>query len=265
MKTVLYILFFIAFVPVNAVAVSFTADAVQIRNGEFSHARMYWTDKQVRFEYLDQGVAMVQIYDTLNKKTIWLDTENKVFLERELSDANKKQKVVKSSVIKNPCDLFSEAQCTRLKEVTVNGRNTIKWLVTLTLRESDTHIFQWLDKKYGVVVKQENPDGSFLNTTIEEGLDVNGRKARKIDMRAVSQSGVSMRNVQWYDSELDIIVRQAFADGDMDELRNIKVEKISSSLFKIPKGYAEVEQPIDEQSTVASQPEDIKLIETKTN
>ena len=76
MKSVFYLFVFIFLVPLNAIAVSFSADAVQLRKGEFSHARIYWTDKQVRFEYLDQGVAVAQIYDTLNKKIIWLDTEN---------------------------------------------------------------------------------------------------------------------------------------------------------------------------------------------
>ena len=113
MNSRFYLLIFIVFIPFNAIAVSFSADAVQIRNGDFSHARMYWTDKQVRFEYLDQGVDMVQIYDTLKKKTLWLDTENKLFLERKLTDANRKQKVVKSVVMKNPCEQYSDAQCTR--------------------------------------------------------------------------------------------------------------------------------------------------------
>ena len=266
MKSVFYLLVCIFLVPLNAIAVSFSADAVQLRNGEFSHARMFWTDKQVRFEYLDQGVAMAQIYDTLNKKIIWLDTENKVFLERELSDDDAMQKVVnKSSSVNNPCELFTDAQCTRLKETKVNGRATIKWLVTLSIQGVDKHIFQWVDKKYGVVIKQENPDGSALNTTIEEDLEINGRKTRKVDMHAVSKSGRSMQNVQWYDSELDVVIRQVFTDGAMDELRNIKVEKIASSLFKIPEGYSEVEKPVLDQSKMASQPDALDLSETHNN
>jgi len=266
MKSVFYLFVFIFLVPLNVIAVSFSADAVQLRKGEFSHARIYWTDERVRFEYLDKGVAVAQIYDTLNKKIIWLDTENKVFLERKLSDDQAKQKMVnKSAFIKNPCDLFADAQCTRLKEAVVNGRTTIKWLMTLDIEGSDTHIFQWVDKKYGVVIKQENSDGSVLNATIEDELEVNGRKTRKVDMYAVSKIGTSMQNVQWYDSELDIVIRQVFADGAMDELRNIKVESIASSLFEIPEGYSEVETPIQNKSKMASQPEALTLSETQNN
>ena len=276
MKIVFNLFVFIVLIPLNAIAVSFSADAVQVRNGDFSHARMFWTDDQVRFDYLDQGVSIAQIYDTTNKKIIWLDTENKVYLERELSEGRGKQKVVnKSLVIKSPCELFVEAECKRLKETVVNGRKTVKWLVTLVIDNSDMHVFQWIDKKYGVVIKQENPDGSILNSTIEEGLEVNGRKARKVDVHAVSKNGKSMRNVQWYDNELDVVIRQVFSDGSMDELRNIKVEKIASSLFSIPKGYSEVEQQVQEQAELeqpeqdqpdmATQPEAFKFIETQTN
>ena len=70
----------------NTCAVSFTADAVQIRGAEVSHAKMFWHDGSVRFEYLDQGVAMVQIFDNANNKVLWLDAEKKVYIERELSE-----------------------------------------------------------------------------------------------------------------------------------------------------------------------------------
>lgn len=245
----------------NSAAVSFTADAVQTRNGEFNHARLLWTDDRVRFEYLDQGVAMAQIYDTVNKKIIWLDTENQIYLERALSDDHVKQKVVnKSIVIKNPCELYNEAKCTRLKNAKINDRDTVKWLITFDVQGDEQHIFQWLDKKYGVVIKQQNPDGSYLNATIEEKLEVNGRKARKVDIHAVSHNGMSIHNVQWYDSVLNIAIRQVYADGAVDELRNIKVENIAASLFAIPEGYSKIEQPV-----IATQPEAFKFIESQTN
>ena len=218
MKVIIYILCFGFLIPLKVVAVSFTADAVQIRSGEFNHARVYWTDQKVRFDYLDQGVTIAQIYDTQNKKVIWLDTENKVFIKRELSDQQAKQKVVnKSTVITDPCRSFSEAQCVRLKAVKINDRDAIKWLITFDDAGEDQHVFQWIDKKYGVVIRQLNPDGSHMNATIEEGIEVNGRKARKIDMYAVSGVGAPIHGVRWYDDDLDVVIRQVFIDGEMDE------------------------------------------------
>ena len=83
-KSILIALFVL--MSFNAHSVSFTADAVQIRGTEVSHARMFWNDGSVRFEYMDLGVPMVQIFDSKNNKVVWLDSAKKVYLERELTD-----------------------------------------------------------------------------------------------------------------------------------------------------------------------------------
>ncbi|HHJ36256.1 MAG TPA: hypothetical protein ENJ87_10870, partial [Gammaproteobacteria bacterium] len=60
-------------------ATSFTADAVQIRGEDVSHARMFWLNGNVRFEYTEDGVSMAQIFDNKNNKIVWLDNENKLY------------------------------------------------------------------------------------------------------------------------------------------------------------------------------------------
>ena len=56
--------------------------------------------------------------------------------------------------------------------------------------------------------------------------------------------GNSVRGIQWYDSELDIVVRQQADDGSLDELRNIKPDAISPEMFAIPDGYRTVESQL---------------------
>jgi hypothetical protein len=225
----------------NTYAVSFTADAVQIRGAEVSHAKMFWHDGSVRFEYLDQGVAMVQIFDNENNKVIWLDAEKKVYIERELSDRQATPVTSKTANNYNPCDEFPDAECTRLKAADINDRQTDKWLITFTVENRDQHVFQWIDKKHQIVVRQQNPDGSVLNVQILDDQEVNGRQVRKVDMMAVSADGSSVHGIQWYDSELDIVVRQQADDGAIDELRNIMVGQVESALFTIPEGYKTVD------------------------
>ena len=225
----------------NTSAVSFTADAVQIRGADVSHAKMFWLDGSVRFEYLDQDVAMVQIFDNANKKVIWLDAEKKVYIERELGDRQATPVTSKTTNNYNPCDAFPDAECTRLKSAEINDRQTDKWLITFNVDNVDQHVFQWIDKKHQMVVRQENPDGSVLNLQILDDQEVNGRQVHKVDMMAVSADGSSVHGIQWYDSELDIVVRQQADDGAIDELRNIKVEQIESALFAIPGGYRTVD------------------------
>ncbi|MGB5397192.1 MAG: hypothetical protein WBN96_08590 [Gammaproteobacteria bacterium] len=199
---------------------------------------MFWSQGNVRFEYLEDGVPMVQIVDKTKSKIIWLDTENKIFIERELENAHPPELTVKSKQLdKNPCAVFVGAECTRLKEVVINERNAVKWLITLNVQGEDRHVFQWLDKKLNIPLRQQNPDGSMLDVVVQENLEMNGRKVRKHEIYAVGPDGVRNHSIQWHDAELEIVLRQQNDDGTMDELRNIKVEQIGNDKFSIPKDY----------------------------
>ena len=235
------------FVPFVTHAVSFTADAVQFRGAEISHARMFWNDGNVRFEYMDhQGVPMVQIFDNEKRRVIWLDTEKKVFVERELTDQQASAVPAKLADNYDPCDEFPGAECNYLKSAEWNGRQVDKWLITQTVRDRDRHIFQWVDQKHQVPVRQENPDGSVLDVTILDDQEINGRKVRKLDMVATAADGSRIRGIQWFDAELNVVVRQRADNGAIDELRNIRIEEISPELFAIPDGYTTVESQLSD-------------------
>jgi len=227
-------------------AASFTADAVQIRGENVSHAKMYWLNENVRFEYTEDGVSMAQIFDNKNNKIIWLDNENKYYLEREMpvNDMLSSEGVIAGSMVdsklkKNtdPCKQFPGADCIFLKKAEINGRSTEKWLITLNNSGNDFHIFQWIDSEYKNILKQENSDGSGLSVEIKENHEMNGRKVRKLTMTAFSTSGQQKQGVQWYDNELDIVVKQDYQNNIVDELRNIKVGKVSEKLFTVPEDY----------------------------
>ncbi len=230
----------------NTYAVSFTADAVQLRGADISHARMFWNDGSVRFEYTDQGVPMVQIFDNKNKKVIWLDAEKKVYIQRELTDQQAAPVTTRAVKIFDPCDDFPDAECTRLKTAEINDRQTDKWLITFNVDGRDQHVFQWIDKQHQMIVHQENPDGSVLDVKILDGQELNDRKVRKVDMMAISPDGSSVQGIQWYDAELDIVVRQQADDGAIDELRNIKIETIKAEMFAVPEGYKTIESQLSD-------------------
>jgi len=237
MKILLNItLFIFSAFAIHIHAASFTADAVQIRGDNISHAKMYWLDGNVRFEYTEDGVSMAQIFDNKNNKIIWLDNENKYFLEREMPET---EKVVAGSNKNNdPCKQFIGADCVFLKKTEINGRESEKWLITLNHNGHDFHVFQWIDVKYKNILRQENSDGSGLSVDIREDQEMNGRKVRKLTMVAFSASGEQQQGTQWYDNELDIVVKQEYQNDVIDELRNIEVGNVSKSKFSIPKDYA---------------------------
>ena len=231
-------------------AASFTADAVQIRGENISNAKMFWLDGNVRFEYTEDGVLMVQIFDNKNNKIIWLDTENKYFLEREMPENEKVIASRKSKKNTDPCKQFAGAECVFLKKTKIKGRAAEKWLITLENNGHDFHIFQWIDAKYKNILRQENSDGTGLSVDIKDNQEMNDRKVRKLTMVAFSASGEQQQGVQWYDNELDIVVKQQYEDNVVDELRNISVGKVSKKLFVIPKDYSKFDSSTETAENV---------------
>ncbi len=218
-------------------AASFTADAVQIRGENVSYARMQWLDGNVRFEYTEDGVPMAQIFDNKNNKIIWLDNENKLYLEKEMPESEKIIADSKNNITTDPCKQFVNAECVFLKKTKMNGRDAEKWLITLNSNGNDFHVFQWIDVKYKNILRQENSDGTGLSVFIKEDQEMNGRKVRKLTMIAFSASGERLQGTQWYDNELDIVIKQEYQDNVVDELQNIKVGKVDRKLFTVPENY----------------------------
>jgi len=254
-----FLLIFSVFALISSATVfsaSFTADAVQTRGESVSQAKMYWLDGNVRFEYIEDDVPMVQIFDNKNNKIIWLDSKNNYYLERDMPAGEKLSTGKKSKKQTDPCKQFAGAECVFLKKTTLNGRASEKWLITLNNNGHDFHIFQWIDVKYKNILRQENSDGTGLNVDIVEDQQVNGRKVRQLTMVAFNQKG-EQRGIQWYDNELDIVVKQQYEDDVVDELKNIKVAKVSKKLFTIPKDYIlydaleheEVDKPVQKIET----------------
>ena len=218
-------------------AASFTADAIQVRGDNVSKARMYWREGNVRFEYQEDGVAMAQVFDNTNNKILWLDNDNKLYLQREMPEADKVISHKKAQKNEDPCKQFVGAECVFLKDTEINGRKAGKWLITLNNNGSDFHIFQWIDAKYKNILRQENSDGSGLTVDIEENQTVNGRTVRKLTMVAYAANGEQRQGIQWYDNELDIVVKQQYQTDVIDELKNIKIEEVDAGLFSIPESF----------------------------
>jgi len=263
MKYCLTILFFVCTICTSSLqAASFTADAVQIRGETISYAKMYWLDGNVRFEYTEDGVPMAQIFDNKNNKIIWLDNENKLYLERDMPESEKVIAGSKSKQTNDPCKQFVDAECVFLKKTKMNGRDAEKWLITLNNGVLDFHIFQWIDTKYKSILRQENSDGSGLSVDVVEDQEINGRKVRKLSMLAYTASGHKKQGIQWFDNEMDIVVKQEYQNDIVDELRDIKIGNVSQLLFKVPEGYALFDDSLKSVQPTAQQ-QGVELVTDK--
>ena len=210
-------------------------------------------DGSTRFEYMDQGVPMVQIFDISSNQMIWLDTEKKVYTKRELADSQAMSVTGKAVAEYNPCDEFPDAKCHHLKSAEMNGRQTDKWLLTFSDSGKDRHVFQWVDQEHQILVRQENPDGSVLDVNILDDQEIDGRKVRKVEMLATSADGSRVHGARWYDAELDIVVRQYADNGAINELRNIRIETVAPELFAIPGDYRLLESQFTDLDRVPAQ------------
>ena len=251
---IICVLVFSAYIKVLHAA-SFTADAVQVRGENVSSAKMYWLDGNARFEYTEDGVSMAQIFDNKNNRIIWLDNENKFYLEREMPESEKMVAGSKRKKTSDPCKQFVNAECVFLKNTKINGRDAKKWLITLDNNGSDFHVFQWIDVKYKNILRQENSDGTGLSVTIVDGQEMNGRKVRKLTMTAFSATGQEQQGIQWYDNELDVVVRQEYQSNIVDELTNIKVGKVNKDLFTVPENYTVFDSELETVQAIQTEPQ----------
>ena len=166
-----------------------------------------------------------------------------------MSESEKIIAATKNNQTTDPCKQFDNAECIFLKKTQMNGRDAEKWLITLNISENDYHIFQWIDTRYKNILRQENSDGSGLSVYIKDDQEINGRKVRKLTMVAFDASGQQQRATQWYDNELDIVVRQEYQSDIVDELRNIKVGQVDKQLFSVPEDFT----PFDNMLTTVQQ------------
>ncbi len=119
-----------------------------------------------------------------------------------------------------------------------------EWLITITIKNRDYHIFRWIDRRTKILLRQENPDGSALNVKISDNQTVNGRQVRKLDMYASTADGRQTHGTQWYDNKLGIVVKQQYKGNFVDELKNIRVGKIKQAMFIVPEGYKLYSEPV---------------------
>ena len=95
----------------------------------------------------------------------------------------------------------------------------------------------WLDAELGIPVKQTLFNGTTIELKWLGSEELDSRETEKWLQTIRLANGEVLESHQWYDKELKISIREAFPNGNSQELKHIVVEKLSDKLFTIPVGY----------------------------
>jgi len=222
----------------------FSAESVQQGpQGQMSSGKMFVGDGRVRSEMSHQGQQMIRISDEKRGVEWILLPDQKKYMERKLADRGSQSPAASSSSADDPCGGMPGLTCTKLGEEDVGGRAAVKWEMTASHQGQSMKSTQWIDKARGVPLRQEMPNGQTVALKFVGEEDLNGRKVEKWEMVATMPGQPETRSMQWFDSELDLAVKQEFPGGMVSELTNIRVGEQPDELFNIPAGYERMTVP----------------------
>lgn len=236
-RTGLFIAGCFFYITANAfeVAQEFSAEAVQSVPGRPSmNVKMFISKNAVRTESMMNGNTVVEIVYPKDKRRVLLNQFRKTYVEQKAQN-NKTIKVKKVS--SSPCNGIANATCKKLAKEKIDGRNAIKWEMTVPRNGRSFKSLHWLDKKRHMPLREQFHDGTVSTMTLSGKEKVNGRNTEKWKFQAIRPDGQSIESQQWYDPKLKMVIREALLGGYVRELRNIKVAKQNKKLFKIPSDY----------------------------
>jgi hypothetical protein len=233
-STVLPLLLFIVGQS-HAQAIQFSANAVMSTPGRADvSTHLYYSSGRIRKEFFYYGEPVIQILDANKHISLMCFTDQQLCYENKtLEEIN----IGIESAMESPCEDNATLVCENLGEKVLNGRKAVEWKINASPSDEDMVSHLWLDAELGIPVKQT----LFNGTTIElkwlgsEQLDT--RQTEKWLQTIRLSNGEVLESHQWYDKELKISIREAFPNGNSQELKHIVVEKLPDKLFTIPVGY----------------------------
>lgn len=222
---------------VNAfeVTAEFSADAVQSMPGRASsNVKMFISKKAVRTESIINGDTIIEIVYPKDNRRVLLNKLRKTYVEQKSQSNNT---INSKKTNSSPCSGIVNSTCKKLGKEKVNGRNTVKWEMSMQRNGQRFKSLHWLDEKYSMPLRNQLHDGTVSTMTLSEKEQINGRNTEKWVLRSIRPNGQNIESQQWYDPKLKMVIREELPGGYVRELRNIKVAKQNKKLFKIPSDY----------------------------
>ena len=205
----------------------FSADTYQVSpQGQVVQGRMFVGKGKVRTEMTVRGNTVIEIIDP-EKGLAWvLEPSTNSYRERLVP------KRAMAGPDDSPCDGLVSANCDFLGKELLNGRASRKWRININGQQQ----IQWRDNEHRFPVKVVEGGQSVMEMQFMGLATVNSRQVENWLVTQYTPQG-ALRSRQWYDPQLNVAIRQQMEDGAMRELRNIRLEKPSQSLFELPDNY----------------------------
>lgn len=216
-------------------AIQFSANAVMSTPGRADvSTQLYYSSGRIRKEFFYYGEPVIQILDANKHISLMCFTEQQLCYENKtLEEIN----IGIENTMSSPCENNDVIQCENLGEEDLNQRKAIKWRMIAKDADKEIVSFLWLDTELHIPVKQILTNGATIELKWIGSETLDNRDTDKWLQQVKLEDGEIKESFQWFDKELKISIREAFANGDSQELKHIVVEKLPDKLFTIPVGY----------------------------
>lgn len=237
---------FLTLLTFSAHAIQFSADAVMSSPDRADvSTHFYYSPGRIRKEFYYYGEPVIQILDAEKQISLMCFTQQQVCYENQSVEAIN---IGIENSMDTPCKAGAGVSCENLGEEQLNNRTAIKWKITTQQGDQTVVSTLWLDKELGIPVKQTLSNGAVVDLTWMGSEQLGNRNTEKWLQEISLPGGQVQQSYQWFDKELKISIREAFDNGNSQELKHIVVEKLPDKLFTIPTGF-EKKTVVEKQST----------------
>lgn len=246
--------FLLLVIATPVTALEFSAQAVMSTPGRADiTTQLYYASGRMRKEFYYYGEPVIQILDA-NRHTSLM-----CFTDQQLCYENKTLEEINIGIekrITSPCENNPVLQCQNEGEHAHNNRTVIKWKITSKDQKGQDKTSElWLDKELNIPVKQVLLNGVIIELKWLASEKLGNRDTEKWFQQIKLPDGETQESFQWFDKQLKISIREAFDNGNTQELKHIVVENLPDNLFTMPVGF--------DKRTVKSPQNPSKMIKTK--
>lgn len=216
--------------------VSFSAEMVQthpVHGTQQGH--MFVAPEGMRMEVEQQGRHMVQIM--LPKQGIMrvLFPDEKTYIEAQgQPNAN-----ATTGNPDTPCSEGSGLMCEAVGKGTLSGIAVDKYAITPPQGKGTVVI--WWDPVRKMPLRHDFPDGGVRTSTLKGTASHEGRTVESWETTMTGADGKSQSSKSLFDPEIGMAVREELPDGEVHELRKIKIVQPDPAWFAVPSGFRKVE------------------------